>query len=390
MVRTLAASAALVTAAAIGGARAQPAGAPVDVRVLSAPLVVAGSDGGRHLAYELLVTSFDSRTPVLRLESVDVEAEPGGARLARLDRDALASRVVHPGGAPPTLDVRAIPGGRHALVYVWLTLDDRQPAPVRLRHRLAFRHDGGDTTVDGFVVDVRSASPVALAPPFRSGLWLAHEGPGAHRSHHWGSQLAQNGRVTIPQRFAIDFIGLDDAGRAVRGDVRTSSNDNWVGFGADVLAVADGVARDTQDGIADNRPLAPVSAPPSVTARALYGNYVVIEVRPGIFVHLAHLQKGSVQVRTGQRVKRGQVLGRVGNSGNTNGPHLHLHVSDRVTFEGSDGLPFAMSPLGMLGETTAGRAIGVEPAAPLILTPVARPRALPLHGAVVRFDAALR
>lgn len=266
-VRLLAACAALVTTASLASTSAQSANAPVEVRVLSAPIVVTGSDGHRHLAYELLVTSFDARTPVLRLESVDVADDADGTPLARLDRDALGSRVVHPGGAQPSLDLRGIAGGRHALVYLWLTLADGTPAPVRLRHRLSFRRDSGNTMVDGFAVDVRTMAPVVLGPPFRSGLWLAHEGPGEHRSHHWGSQLAENGRVTIPQRFAIDFIALDAAGRAVRADVRTPSNDNWIGFGADVLAVADGVVRDTQDGIVDNPPLAPVGAPPTTTAR---------------------------------------------------------------------------------------------------------------------------
>jgi hypothetical protein len=233
-------------------------------------------------------------------------------------------------------------------------------------------------------VDNRPA--LALGPPFRWGVWLAHEGPGNHRSHHWGSQLADDGRITIPQRFAIDFIGLDANGRAVRGDARLPANDNWNGFAADVIAVADGIVRDTQDGVEDNVPLAPPGPPASITARGLYGNYVVIEIE-GRFVHYAHLQRGSLRVTTGQRVRRGDVVGRVGNSGNTTGPHLHLHVSDRASFEGSDGLPMRFAPVQVVGRSSVERAADLQ-ASPDVLTTAGPWRAgLPLHGDVVRFDA---
>jgi hypothetical protein len=72
-------------------------------------------------------------------------------------------------------------------------------------------------------------------PPLRGELWLDHNGPSDQLSAHWGSVLVQNGRTTVPQRFAIDFIGLDSTGRGGRGDVRQSSNCEWVRFGADVL-----------------------------------------------------------------------------------------------------------------------------------------------------------
>jgi hypothetical protein len=364
--------------------------ARVEVRALAALRAVPGLDGDTHVAYELMVTNYHGDTGPLTLVRLEVFADSGTAPLTTLDGEALATRIVHPGRASTETgerDGRVIAGGEHALVYLWVTLPAGTALPHELRHTLVFRAPTGrERRVAGIAMAIDTRPALALGPPFRSGLWLVHEGPGNHRSHHWGSQLAEDGRVTIPQRFAIDFIGLDASGRAVRGDPRTPANDNWYGFGADVIAVADGVVRDVQDGVVDNVPLTPPGPPASITARQLYGNYVVIEVE-GRFVHYAHLQRGSVRVAPGQRVRRGDALGRVGNSGNTSGPHLHLHVSDRVTFEGSDGLPMRFVPVQMVGRSSIERAADLQMPPDALTTAGPWRAGLPLHGDVVRFDA---
>ena len=363
--------------------------ARVEVRPLAAAHAVVGLDGARHVGYELLITNYHGDTGPLSLLRVDVFADAATAPAAVFDGEGLASRVIHPGrpgAAAGDTDPRTIAGGEHVLVYLWVTPPRGAALPRVLRHTLVFRaRTGRERRVSDVAVSVNAGPARVIGPPFRSGRWLAHQGPGNHRSAHWGSQLADNGRVTIPQRFAIDFIGVDGSGRAVRAEARTSANADWVGFGAEVIAVEDGVVRDLQDDVADNVPLAPLPLPRAVSARGLYGNYVIVESK-GRFVHYAHLQRGSVGVRAGQRLRRGDVLGRVGNSGNTTGPHLHLHVSDRATFEGSDGLPFAMAPLELLGRTDIERAADLQ--APATLPPSGPWRVgLPLHGDVVRVDA---
>lgn len=103
-------------------------------------------------------------------------------------------------------------------------------------------------------------------------------------------------------------------------------------------------------------------------------------------VHYAHLRRHTVAVKKGDRVRTGQVLARVGNSGNTNGAHLHFHVSDAPTFEDSEGLPFVFESFEAQGETTAARALGAEESPPSPgVAPDRRHRQLPLHGAVIRF-----
>jgi hypothetical protein len=365
--------------------------ARVDIRPLAPARAVAGLDGRRHVAGELLITNYHGDTGPLSLVRVEVVAGAAATPIAVLDGDELASRVSHPGrpaAQTAQADARAIAAGEHVLLYLWITMPDGAAPPRLLRHTLTFRAPTGrERRVVGVPMPVVADEAASVGPPFRSGLWLAHQGPGNHRSHHWGSQLADGGRVTIPQRFAIDFIGLDAGGRAVRADARTPANDNWVGFGADVVAVADGLVRDVRDGVTDNVPLAPLPPPPSISARGLYGNYVIVESGRR-FVHYAHLQRGSVRVQAGQRVRRGDPLGRVGNSGNSTGPHLHLHVSDRATFEGSDGLALAIGALQVAGQATIEQTTDLRGAAPALSASGPWRAGVPLHGHVVRVDAA--
>lgn len=345
---------------------AQDAMAPVEVRNPWPPQLVTGSDGVAHLAYELHVFNFYGDTGALRLRKVSVFADGSSTPLASFDGGALA-RMVYPHAtddAPAGANLSIKPGAR-AIVFIWLSLPARQPAPKTLRHRLEFDLGNGTTStnVDGARVTVNARPPMLLGAPLR-GRWIATEGPGNARSHHWGSLVAVNGQLTIPQRYALDLVGVDAAGHALRAGVpapQASKHADWFGFGADVLAVADGVVRSVRDGVVDNAPLAPQAEPTSLTADGLYGNYVVLQLAPDVFVHYAHLQRGSVAVKVGQRVHRGQVLGRVGQSGNTGGPHLHLQLSNAVTFEGSEGIPFVFDAFSLQGKWTVEQAI--EPGA---------------------------
>jgi hypothetical protein len=357
--------------------------AGIDVRVGAAPVPVAGSDGRTHLAYELHITETSGARDV-DLDGLDVLGEGRSEPLRAFGPNDLEKRVMRPGAERGIRYGRVVRRGTTAVVHVWVTLPDGPAVPRILLNRLVFSHDGVEEPTNDIRANVQRASPLVLGPPFRGGLWFAHNGPGDHLSAHWGSVLVQNGRSTIPQRFAIDFIGLDSTGRGVRGDVMQSSNSDWRGFGLDVLAVADGVVREARDGVVDNVPLAEPPSPAGLEMADVGGNYVVLQLGPGQFVHYAHLQQGTVSVQEGQRVRRGQVLGRVGNSGNTNGAHLHFNVVDAISMKDSEGIPFTFDSFDVLGATTADQALGEAPASPPS-SPVRRRRALPLNGTIISF-----
>jgi hypothetical protein len=375
----------IATAAAVAIA-GQGSPAHIDVRAGVAPTLFSGSDGQTHLAYELIVTGV-SGTKAARFERVEVFGELDRKPLLVYEIADLDGRIMRPDADPAVRYGRLVLTGATALLHVWVTLAKDRAVPRTLRHSFAISAEDGSAVAAGEArVDVHSAAPVVVGPPFRTGAWLAHNGPGQHRSPHWGSALVNERGARVPQRYAIDFIGIDDKGSAVRGDFRKSANEDWIGFGHDVLAVLDGVVYAARDGLPDNQPLVEPPGPSSPSAAAAYGNYVIVEVNGATFVHYAHLQRNSVAVKTGQAVRRGQVIGRLGNSGNTNGAHLHFNVTDGPSPEAAEGLPFVFDSVESLGRTTAGIALGAEPLpANARFSPSKQGKALPLDGTVVRF-----
>lgn len=365
---------------------AQTSTGRIDVTANVDPTPLSGSDGQTYLAYELVATTLTGISAA-HLERVDVFDERESTPLIRYSGAELDERVMRPEADPAVRYGRVIRGGTTALIHIWVKLAKERPLPKTLRHSFAFlAEDGVEVAAGDARVNIQSAAPLVVGSPFRSGLWLAHNGPGNHRAAHWGSALVSEGRARIPQRFAIDFIGLDATGSAVRGDFRKSANDDWIGFGREVLAVVDGVVYDARDGVAENQPLVELPRAASPSVADTYGNYVIIAMDDHTFVHYAHLQRNSVVVKTGQAVRRGQVVGRLGNSGNTNAAHLHFNVTDRASPEDAQGLPFVFDTFELLGNTTAGLALGAEPSSHKPeLSPVRRAKALPLDGTVVRF-----
>jgi len=147
-------------------------------------------------------------------------------------------------------------------------------------------------------------------------------------------QVANGGRSTLVnahqslgvQRDALDVVQLA-GGRTYRGDGTRLTD--YFAFGQHLLAVADGRVTAAVDGAPD----VPVGGR---TWRNMAGNHVILDIGGGRYVLYGHLRQGSVRVHVGDDVRRGQVLGQVGDSGNSDTPHLHLQVQNRPTFDIED------------------------------------------------------
>ena len=162
-----------------------------------------------------------------------------------------------------------------------------------------------------------------LSLPFRGEWWVFWGGPTERQNYHV---------IARDQRHAYDFLGWRSGGTHRGSGARNA--DYWA-WGRPVVAPADGVVVAARDGVRDNRPQMELE-----NRRNPAGNHVVLDLGNGEFALLAHLQRGSLRVRTGQRVRAGDLLGLCGNSGNSSEPHLHLHVQDRAPLFGkARGLP---------------------------------------------------
>ncbi len=160
-------------------------------------------------------------------------------------------------------------------------------------------------------------NPVTIGLP-QTGRWEAiSAGRSALVNNHW--------TLTV-QRDAIDFVEVVD-GRTHAGE--GSRLEDFAIFGQPVLAVADGRVTEAVDGIPD----LPVGG---YTRQDMAGNHLVLDIGGGRYVLYGHLQQGSLRARAGEQVRAGQVIGQVGDSGNSGEPHLHLQVQNRPIFDLED------------------------------------------------------
>ena len=142
-------------------------------------------------------------------------------------------------------------------------------------------------------------------------------------------------------------------------------------------------------GVVDDIPETPAGGfPKNPTAQTAGGNHIVVAMGHGRYAFYAHLQPGSITVRVGQRVAIGQVLGLLGNSGNTNAPHLHFHVMDSPSPLASNGMPYRFTNFAVTGTLTNLEAF--EGGAVAAITP--KPRGsrsgmLPLNNQVIDFGS---
>jgi murein DD-endopeptidase MepM/ murein hydrolase activator NlpD len=184
------------------------------------------------------------------------------------------------------------------------------------------------------------------------------------------------GAPSIAQRFAIDYVKVNERDTTYDGD--RLKNESYYAEGNDALAVADGRVVAVKDGIPENVPGVTSRAVP-ITLETVGGNHVIIDIGGGRFAFYAHLKPGAIRVRAGERVKRGQVIGLVGNSGNSTEPHLHFHISDANSPLGSEGVPYGYDAFEIVGRCRTFN-IGCvrEPAK-------ARHGEIPLENVLVRF-----
>jgi peptidase M23-like protein len=331
--------------------------APVEARVPFPPTWVMGTDGLRHLAYEIHLTNYYGDTGPLTALDLKIRSDGTDEVVAQWSATDIAS-VARP--APKEGQPLRVEPGKQATIYVFLSPRTGQ-SPHVLRHVMHFDMAGKTALLDGVRVEISSAPVMQLGPPFKGGRWVAHEGPGNAHSHHWGSIVVANGDMTIPQRYAVDLVGVDASGHAMRSTVKDlahTTHADWFGYGTDVLAVADGVVTASRNTEPDHAPLQAQPEPSSLTLNGLFGNYVVLQVAPGTWAGYAHLKPGSVLVKPGDHVKRGQVIGRLGQSGNSAAPHLHFQLANRPTFEGSEGVPFVFDAFRYEGTETEAQLFG--------------------------------
>jgi len=307
---------------------AAPRPSRVEVTTPKPPTPVR-ADGKRVLAYELHITNFGATPLVLQRIEIAGVADFAGKELASM---------LSPVGQPVPAEVTTIDSGRRTIAFIWIAQSPDAPLPHELRYRLTFE----DSSIDDLVVPISAAHVPVLRPPFDDGEWLAGNGP-SNASVHRRSVTPLNGKTYIGQRFAIDWLLIGKNGDTTHDN--REHNENYWGFGQPVHAMAGGEVTEVVDEFEDHPP----GKTPPVTLENIAGNHVIIRIAPKEYVLYAHLQQHSIRVRVHEKVKSGEVIAKLGNSGNTTGPHLHTEVVDGNSALGAEGIPFVFDHFRFFG-----------------------------------------
>lgn len=310
---------------------------PLIGSAVAEPIPVPATDGRVHLAYELtLVNTLPSAVTITSLS-----ARSGDDALATLSGDNLKFWTRALGAAAtPTNKVEA---GQSAAIWMDVALDSGAEMPTELTHSI-------DVTVakpiPGLVpanltqpvapVAVATRQPVSIAPPLDGPNWLNGDGCCGMSAHRMALNPI-NGKLYAAERFAIDYVQLDNGFRMFSGPA--TQNESYPYFGSQIHAVGDGKVVAVRDGLPEQTP---TKTPTGLPLDEYGGNHVVQDLGDGNYAYYAHLQPGTITVKPGDELSTGTPFAELGNSGNTDAPHLHFHVMDGPDPLMANGLPFVI------------------------------------------------
>ncbi|MFC7931533.1 M23 family metallopeptidase [Streptomyces cinereoruber] len=206
----------------------------------------------------------------------------------------------------------------------------------------------------GKEVEAAARPPVEVDPPV-AGRWTALNSPAdrtpSHGTHQYG------------QTYAIDIVAEAEDGERPRPSFAwlwpvARRSEEFPAFGAPLFAVADATVVHAEDGQRDHLSrnslpaflylmLFEATARVLAGARRVVGNHLILDLGNGTYAVYAHLRRGSLTVRAGDRVTAGRQLARCGNSGNSTEPHLHFHLMNGPDLDTARGVPFTWRGVGV-------------------------------------------
>lgn len=356
---------------------------PLSASVLAAPSPVAGADGRMHLAYELQLIN---QTP-LSVTVAGVQARASGRAIGAALSGRRLAQVLAVAGSGPGVTLGA---GRAGLLFMDVAYPPGRRTPRLLTHAFSLTardpsRRGGPVQrfrFTGVPTAVGQRTAVNVEPPLRGPNWVVANGCCDAITSHRGATLPIDGTVRVPERFAIDFVQLDAQSRLANGPLQDLAS--YPFFGDPIYSVAAGRVVGARDGLPEQ---VPGRLPAGATIQTAGGNYVVVDIGGGHYAFYAHMQPGSLRVRVGDRVRAGQVLGLLGNTGNTDAPHLHFHIMDSPSPLQSNGLPFTFTSFTGAGRVRNTAAIVTGAAAQVDPRALAGPHrgVLPLNDELIDF-----
>lgn len=332
---------------------------PVAVDTPFSPIPFKASDDKTYLVYEVYFSYLPPITPEkLILKRFDVLDKNTQKVYASYQGKAL-NEIIRQTAAPKKGSIEAntttLTPGTIAILYPMISIAKDQPIPNKLIHRFTFtsastnnnhKSSSKEETLEANEVRVNKTAKVAsLSSPLVGGGWVSLEGL-IGDSHHLRDIITIGGGIRVPQRFAVDWMQVDATGMPYNTAKDPKKNESYYCYGAPLLAAADGIVVSAVDEFPDNNPVGHIIPAVQNTKNAA-GNYISLSIGDGQYLFYAHVKPGSMKVKVGDKVKRGQVIGQLGNSGSSTAPHLHIELANANSILGAEGIPYTFDQFGL-------------------------------------------
>ncbi len=345
------------------------------------PSLVQGSDGVWNLVYELVLSNYGGKEQAI--DSIEISAD-NGETLLKLSGKTLKKNFLCV--APPH-DRTALKPGESGVAWVNIEMKEAPESLKSLEHSVSTKPKSGKKSVDSYSLPVAQLKALPLGAPLTGSGWLAMGGYNGVLGHRRALMPIDN-KLVNSQRYAIDWIKFDKNWNTWKPKGSWEEEKDSVCYGEPLLAVTDGEIVGTIDEFEDQRPFKE-----GKDMRYPGGNCITLKMDNGYYAFYAHVKPGSLKVKTGDKVKRGQVIGLLGNSGHSFEPHLHFHVTDKPEILSGNGIPYVIDGFKLLGEAKkldryATNKSRKEPApVKLLKSPESKVKQLPKEGAIVSFGA---
>ena len=305
------------------------------------------TDGLYHLQYQLLLTEvLNTSATIVDSEVLDADTRQTTGHNQATSDDGRDIRLKVWPFAWTHKDkhgfVSTLPAGQAGLMFFFLSFPTIGAIPAHLQHRFITESDDKSrrSGTDAGLTQVSTEQPVVIEPTMSGSGWFDGNGAGPSVYDHRLIFQPANGTAKPDEAYAIDWIKLDGQGHTYSGDPYKC--ESFFGYGEPILSATDGEVVIAEDGFPNQTPNKP-EKPKQL--RGLYGNNVIVAIGGGKYAVYAHLKPGSVAVKVGQHVHAGDQLGALGNSGNSDAPHLHFQISDAASVVEGNSLPFVISSM---------------------------------------------
>jgi hypothetical protein len=270
---------------------------------------------------------------------------PSGEVLQTLDRATIPPNL---GVTGTRHGVTELTNGQTGVLYLTLEFPDRAAVPDRFSTTVTVESPqlrGGAATTAPVDVRVSDLPVPVVGPPLEPGSGYVAADSCCGSDRHRRAGLSVDNEMWFVQRYAVDWEQLDARGRTTTGDDPLKP-ESYTIHGKQVIAAADGTVVHVVDGLPEQ---VPGTFPDGIPLAEADGNSVVVDIGNGLYTAYAHMQPGSVAVREGQQVRRGDPIGRVGDTGNSLAPHLHFQVMDGPSPIVAEGVPYQLDRFTITG-----------------------------------------